>query len=248
MKPRDLMTKISLRLIKKWIHSASKNLSPKKKLEFLFALEKDLYIREGIASIEYDNGIHTKHRHMNYHDFFISNILPGESILDIGSGNGFLSFDIAKNIKGVEVLGVEASKINYDRAVAKYHLPNLEFHYGDATEIILQKHYDVVVMSNVLEHIEDRIAFLKEIVLKVKPQRFLIRVPMFDRDWRVPLKKELGLDYRLDRTHFIEYTKQDFFEELKKAHLEVKSFDIKWGEIWSIVKMTDVKEEAYATS
>jgi len=36
---------------------------------------------------------------MNYHKFFLDNINQGDVVLDIGCGNGALSFDIAKRAK-----------------------------------------------------------------------------------------------------------------------------------------------------
>ena len=67
------------------------------------------------------------------------------------------------------------------------------------------------------------------------PQKILLRVPIFERDWRVPLKEELGVDYRLDQTHFIEYRQDEFWKEIKEAGFEVDHFVVKWGEIWAEV-------------
>jgi len=61
-------------------------------------------------------------------------------------------------------------------------------------------------------------------------------VPLFERDWRVPLKKELGIDYRLDSTHCIEYTQEEYFEELHQAGLKTTNTEFRWGEIWSVVE------------
>jgi hypothetical protein len=44
--------------------------------------------------------------------------------------------------------------------------------------------------------------------------KLLIRVPVIDRDWIVVIKKELGLEYRLENTHFTEYTFKEFLQEL----------------------------------
>jgi len=79
--------------------------------------------------------------------------------------------------------------------------PNLTFVQGDATKDLPNKKFDVVILSNVLEQIKNRIDFLKEIVNKASPSRLLVRVPVFEREWRTAFKKELGLDYRLDDTH-----------------------------------------------
>ena len=91
-------------------------------------------------------------------------------------------------------------------------------------------------MSNVLEHIEHRVSFLKDLISNTKASTFLIRVPSFDRDWRVPLKKELGIEWRLDVTHEIEYTVDIFLSELSSSGMEAIHLESKWGEIWSVCK------------
>jgi hypothetical protein len=63
----------------------------------------------------------------------------------------------------------------------------------------------------------------------------LIRVPLIERDWLVSLKKEMGLNYFSDPTHYIEYTKESFDQEVTEAGLKVKSIQCKWGEIWAEV-------------
>jgi len=67
----------------------------------------------------------------------------------------------------------------------------------------------------------------------VKPGRWLIRVPMFNRHWFVPLRKELGMSYFSDQTHYTEYTQQSFEEELEAAGLAITYQQINWGEIWA---------------
>jgi 2-polyprenyl-3-methyl-5-hydroxy-6-metoxy-1,4-benzoquinol methylase len=111
---------------------------------------------------------------------------------------------------------------------------NLEFINSDATKFDYSKlkPTDCITLSNVLEHIDDRISFLKSLNDNVKWKknpRYLIRVPMINRHWVVILKKQMGVDYRLDKTHFIEYTKEIFYEEMETSSLNVKSFEVKWG-------------------
>jgi len=50
------------------------------------------------------------------------------------------------------------------------------------------------------------------------------------------VKKELGLEYRLDKTHFIEYTLESFQKELEKAGFKIYNYNIQFGEIWAIIK------------
>ncbi|MBA7489480.1 methyltransferase [subsurface metagenome] len=209
---------------------------PERALRFLFELENRLYELEGQTSVRYGGGIHTKHRHTNYHQFFIKNLKPGERVLDVGSGNGFLAYDVVTSVKNICVVGIELNKSNVKFACEHYQHPNLVFVHGDVLKNIPQEKFDVIILSNVLEHIECRVDFLKKLTEFTRPKRLLIRVPQYDRDWRVPLKNELGVDSRLDRAHFIEYTREKFLEELSLANLRPTHMEFRWGEIWSVAE------------
>lgn len=225
-----------IRIIRYIIRSLIYKLSSRERLRMMFEIDNFLYAMEGKASVEYGGGLHTKHRHINYHRFFIENITPGECVLDIGSGNGFLSYDIVTNVRDTEVVGIELDENNIRFANTRYRHPGLTFIHGDALKELPDRKFDVVVLSNILEHIEERIKFLKEIIRKVQPKRLIIRVPAFERDWRVPLKKELGVEYRLDVTHCIEYTRDEYIRELQQAGLCIRHIELRWGEIWSVAE------------
>lgn len=218
------------------IHLSVKGTSPKKTLQFLFELENCLYSLEGKASVECGNGLHSKHRHINYHKFFIKNLNQNEHVLDIGCGNGCMDYDIVNNIPNLRIVGIDLNEKNIEFARSHYQNPNLNFIHGDALKNLPNENFDVVLLSNVLEHIEQRVKFLRKIVQQINPGRLIIRVPLFERDWRVPLKKELGIDYRLDSTHCIEYTQEEYFEELRQAGLKATHVEFRWGEIWSVVE------------
>lgn len=204
---------------------------PADALRFLFNLEARMYSLEGRQAVAYDGGIHTKHRHTNYHDFFVERLQPGERVLDIGCGNGFLACDMAAK-GGGHVTGIELNAENVATARQKFSHPNVQFIHGDALKDLPAGAYDTVVLSNVLEHLPGRVDFLRNIRERLRPARFLLRVPLFERDWRVPLKKELGLEWRLDATHETEYTQEQFACELACADLYITDFQIRWGEIW----------------
>lgn len=209
-------------------------LSPRDGLCFLFRMGTAFYPVLSRKAVEYDGGVHTKHRHTRYHDFFVGRVRPGERVLDIGCGIGAVAYDIAVRA-GAQVVGIDLSPHNIATAQDRYRHPHLEFLVHDGTKPLPGKTYDVLVLSNILEHLPERPTFLRQVREAMSPSRVLIRVPLFERDWQVPLKKELGVEWRLDATHEIEYTLESFAQEIAEAGLKILHQEVRWGEIWAEV-------------
>lgn len=202
-------------------------------LRLLFSLDSMLYDAQGQLAIAYDDGVHTKHRHLKYHDYFTSRINESDQVLDIGCGIGAVAFDVAKIAE--RVVGVDIDEEYIASACEMYQRPNLEFRVVDALEALPDEKFSLIILSNVLEHLSGRSKFLRQIKGTFQPERILINVPLFERDWRVPLKRELGVEWRLDDTHEIEYTLEAFSEEMEEAGLEINHLEVRWGEIWTEV-------------
>jgi len=210
----------------------AESLPPADGLKFLFSLDAALYPVQGWLSVAYGGGVHTKHRHTRYHDFFVNRIQAGERVLDVGCGIGALAHDVAAKA-GAILVGIDVSAQNIDTANKKHSHPRVAYVVGDVLRSPLKGRFDTVILSNVVEHLQERPAFLREVVNAVRPSRLLLRVPVFERDWRVPLREELGIDYRLDPTHYIEYTLESFATEMKEAGLNITHQEVRWGEIWA---------------
>jgi len=205
---------------------------PRSAMRALLQIDDDLTSRVNEVAISYDSGVHVKHRLMRYHDFFVDRIHPGERVLDLGCGYGAVAYSIASRVDA-QVVGIDLNAEHIAMARARFGLPNLEFIHGDALEERPEGAFDVIVLSNLLEHIEQRVGFLRRLLGEVAPARWLIRVPLYNRDWRVPLRQELKLPYFSDATHFTEYTVDSFEEELSQAGLSIRQLQVAWGEIWA---------------
>lgn len=198
----------------------------KKIVKLLLRLHTFSYNLLGPFAIAAEGGIHPKHRLTNYHKFFVDNINESDTVLDIGCGNGALTYDIAKKAK--YVYAIDISKNNINEAKKKFSAPNITYLVGDATSFNFNQKFDVIVLSNVLEHIENRVEFLKRI--STLSNKFLIRVPMLNRDWVVLYKKELGLSYKSDSSHYIEYTSDLISQELLIVDLKIQKSLVLFGE------------------
>lgn len=206
---------------------------PKQALKNLLLLKDKLEILINERALVYGEGEHPKHRLMKYHDFFISNIPDGSRVLDIGCGYGAVARSIAKNVKNVTVTGIENNKERHEQAERGNQLKNLNFIYGDALKLENDEGWDIIVMSNVLEHIDSRVDFLKRIMELMAPKKILIRVPLFERNWEMPMRKELNINYYSDSTHFIEHTTVEFEQEIINSGLKIDCVQYIWGEIWA---------------
>ena len=178
--------------------------------------------------------MHLKHRLINYHNFFIDNIKNGESVLDIGCGYGAVSRSVASSKSKSKIIGIDIKKENIIKANSYRNMKNLKFIVQDANTDNLFIKSDVVILSNVLEHIENRILFLSHIKKYSDPKKILIRVPLFERDWQMPLRKELKINYFSDEDHKIEHTLNEFKNELSSANIKIDNLSTKWGEIWAV--------------
>jgi 2-polyprenyl-3-methyl-5-hydroxy-6-metoxy-1,4-benzoquinol methylase len=196
----------------------------------------DLFIAERASA--YGHGEHPKHRLMGYHEFFIERIPTGSRVLDIGCGNGAVARSIATHVEGVDVLGMDMDEPRLKQAKSADNPPNLRFMLGDALANLPNGSWNVVVLSNVLEHIDARIDFLHRIRERIQPERILIRVPLYQRHWQIPLRKELGIGYFSDPTHFIEHTAEEFTKEIESSGLRIAERILLWGEIWADCRPT----------
>lgn len=201
-------------------------------LRFFIFFHNACYKAITVLAIADNNGTHPKHDILNYHAFFLSHLTPEDVIIDIGCGKGENAYDLAQKAKSV--VGIDIKQGNIDVATKKYTRENLTYVTGDATTYQFDQQFSAIVLSNVLEHIEDRVTFLKD--MKRLSHTILLRVPMVDRDWLTVYKKNKGFEYRLDPTHYIEYTGDTLFNELNNAGWKLAEYSIQYGELWGVVR------------
>ena len=208
--------------------------NPKKDLILLFKVKDEVEKIINNRALSYGHGEHPKHYLTNYHEFFVNNIADGENVIDIGCGYGSVSRSIARANPNSKILGIDNDRTRLQQATASDNPTNLSFIYGDVTQHQFDKKWDVIVLSNVLEHIEYRIEFLLAVKSNTQAKKFLIRVPSYERDWQVPLRDQFNINYFTDSDHKIEHKLLEFCGEINQARLEITELVTSWGEIWAV--------------
>jgi len=233
---RFIPTALTQNILKLMILLRGYSSNPQKDLVFLFRLKDEVEKIINNRALTYGDGEHPKHYLTKYHQFFINNVLDGESVLDIGCGYGAVARSIAKSKPNSKILGIDNNKTRLQQALISDNPSNLSFIYGDVTQHHFNENWDVIVLSNVLEHIESRVEFLLTVNFNTNTKRFLIRVPSYERDWQVPLRDKFGMNYFTDSDHKIEHKIIEFRNEIDQAQLEITEIITSWGEIWAVCK------------
>lgn len=118
----------------------------------------------------------TLHEHRRLQETIIREI-PGQatSILDVGCGNAWLAASIIQNRKRAEICSMDLSTANTQNAKKRVHDERHLVIRGDAQHLPFQDNtFDVIVASEVLEHIEEVAKFLQELFRALKPGGRLI--------------------------------------------------------------------------
>lgn len=103
-----------------------------------------------------------------------------ERVLDIGSGDGKVTAEIATLIPHGEVVGIDSSEEMVKFARENFpttDYPNLHFEVMDARELSFNKEFDVVFSNATLHWVTDHLTVLKGIKRSLKPRgRMLLQM------------------------------------------------------------------------
>lgn len=143
------------------------------------------------------------------------------NLIDIGAGNGlFLKFF---KQKGIHVSGIELEKDQVHAMNKDFQLREVPVKQGDITKLTGKEEYDIVIASDVIEHIEDDRSALQNLWSFVAPGGLLIIT--------VPAHQYLYGKRDKAWGHYRRYGRNDLKQkvrQLKSAHIEFTTF-------WNII-------------
>ena len=102
-----------------------------------------------------------------------------ERVLDIGSGDGKVSAELAKHVPSGSVLGIDSSPdmVEFAQGVFQAGFSNLAFRHVDACHMEFDEEFDVVFSNATLHWVKDHLSVLMGIRRALKPSgRLLIQM------------------------------------------------------------------------
>jgi len=173
---------------------------------------------------EYEKGIKTDINRHPWEDarlkilsFFITRAEKKNTILDIGSGDAFLSSSVAKNWPNSKVAAVDINYTDTHLEILKKDKPANFFLFADLLSFTnsFSKKIDIVIMMDVLEHIKipgELLQQVQQATDKSSPALFIITVPAYQRLYSRH-DEQLG--------HFKRYNRKELIQLLKEQSIFV---------------------------
>lgn len=123
--------------------------------------------------------------------------LQGLSVLDIGCGAGLLCEPLAA--LGASVTGIDASEvsINIAKAHAKQSSLSIEYLHTLAQDLSLDRQFDIVLNTEVIEHVEDQQGLVDQCCRLLAPDGLLVMATL-NRNWLSFLVAIVGAEYVLN--------------------------------------------------
>jgi SAM-dependent methyltransferase len=84
----------------------------------------------------------------------ITNIpIDSRNIIDMGCGTGFFAYCISEMFPTAQVTAIDGDVQYVEEALQQYRNPNLHFYHYNFTNLHLASRFDVVIFSEVIEHL-----------------------------------------------------------------------------------------------
>lgn len=144
--------------------------------------------------------------------------LPTGLVVEVGCGAGEILVELAKNLPATSVLKGYDISPQAIRIAAKKAGSRLGFYLEDFTQFKGER-ADLVLMLDVVEHIDDAYSFLRR--LRDKGMNFIFHIPL-DMSCRTLLKPHVLLQQRTDVGHIHYFTEETMLWMLRDVGFDVQ--------------------------
>lgn len=140
-------------------------------------------------------------------------------VLDGGCGDGYWLARLSA-LEGLELLGVDYNPVRVERA--RQAAPAARVHCGDLRRFQAQEPFDVIWLSQVLEHVEDDMGLLRQMRRLLRPEGVLILGTPNEGSWlQQRALRRRGTSGQTDHVHF--YTEKEVRRKVSEAGFRVES-------------------------
>ncbi len=153
----------------------------------------------------------------------LCNEIGGKKVLDLGCGDGVLASLLSKNNSAVTGIDSDSDAINYAK---KQLASNKKINFIQSSCIntpLLDKSFEVIVSTEVIEHLENPDLLLDEIDR------------LWDKNGKIIITTPIRLtNAPLDKMHYREYFEDQFYNLLRKRFKKIdiiKSHPVFWMEL-----------------
>jgi 2-polyprenyl-3-methyl-5-hydroxy-6-metoxy-1,4-benzoquinol methylase len=165
--------------------------------------------------------------------------IKAKSILDIGSGRGWILYFLKKYFKYDVTVGTQISSSAYKFSTQKL---KLEIYNNDLLDISFNKKFDIVSILHVLEHVDTPEEYIKRIYELLNDDGFLfIEVPNYN-SWSRKLTGEYWLALDL-KHHIFFFTPKSLSLLLEKYNFKIKelnTFSLEYSTFTSIQSIVNL--------
>ena len=168
--------------------------------------------------------IHPKHLvEQPWHDWYLPYLTIHDHVLDVGTSNGAHLMRAAMRCRAIVGFDYDTTQLAYAASeIRTRRMDQARVFAGDVTGRFpfRDRVFDVVLFLDVIEHVEPRVAVLREIHRVLKDDgRLLVSAPNRETRWRATLRAA-GLFAYSDPDHKVEYTRGEFLAELRAGGFE----------------------------
>lgn len=149
-------------------------------------------------------------------------------VLDLGCSTGDLTNIISSKVKKIEGIDHNINSIN--QAKKSYVGNNISFIHGDALQYLqqLKLNYDIIIMSHILEHIDNPEQFLKEYIPFTS--HFYIEVPDFEKTYHNLYRQDVECKLiHTDDDHVAEFDRDEIEIIFNELNLLIIAKEFRFG-------------------
>lgn len=162
-------------------------------------------------------------------DFLLKKIKKSTKVLDIGCGRGYVIDRIMSKTENIVGVDYDQSSIDYAKNKLKHTKVELlcddVFNYFSSNP---KEKFDVIIMSHLLEHIDNPNEFL--IKVSDKSNYFYIEVPDFENSHLNLYREAIGTDLvYTDADHVSEFDRKELEEMIESVKLEILDKEFSFG-------------------